>query len=200
MKRGAFSRIIPVILIVVIAIVAISALVALGRAIFSGDHGPSPVADTSEQSLLNTSADRSVQMTVRGPIVANENFQSHTIMVSPSQRSLTNYQGYLGTVTSNQTFGNNVPAYTQFVHALDKANLTKGTAFTGEKGDTQGICATGSMIEFTIYTGNTAVKHLWTSTCKGSPGSLDASVTQLENLFTVQIPGAKSSTSNQLPF
>lgn len=195
MNRSTLTRLIPVILIIVIAIVAIAALVALGRAIFSGGSSTPQATDTSESALLSTSGDRGVRMMVRGPIVASENFHTYTIDVSPSARSLTTYQGYDKNVTSNETLANTTPAYEQFVHALDKANLAKGTSFTGDKDDTRGICATGNVYEFAIYQSDNIIKHLWTSTCKGSPGSLDASVTQLQNLFTRQIPDASSVIS-----
>jgi len=32
-------------------------------------------------------------------------------------------------------------------------------------------------------------KHLWTSTCSGSKGSLIANTRQLQNLFIAQVPG-----------
>lgn len=193
MRRGAISRIIPVILIVVIAIVAISALVALGRAIFSGGGTATTTpTDTSEQSLLNTSADHGVKMIIRGPIVADENFRTYTFDITPNVRTLTTDQGYEHTVLNNKALANNTPGYEQFVYALDKANLARGTAFTGEKDDIRGVCATGNVYEFDIYVGDSTVKHLWTSTCKGSPGSLDANVSQLQNLFNQQIPGSNA--------
>jgi hypothetical protein len=189
------KRILPVILVIVIIIVAIIALVSLARAVFfSGSNAPSTeVVDVSRQALLNTTADRSVRMTVRGPIVADEVFQSYQINVTPSSRSLTTYTGYLDSVVDQQNLGNNSAAYEQFVYALDKADLAKGEAFEGEEDDTRGICATGRVYEFDIMNAGSAVKHLWTSTCNGSRGSLDASVEQLTELFTNQIPDASNT-------
>jgi len=144
----------------------------------------------SREALLNTSVGRSVTMTVRGPIVADEKFRSYKIDISADARTLKTYTGYLDTVVDETTLGNSVAAYDEFVHALDKADLTEGKQLAGEKNDTRGICATGSVYQFAIYDGTTSVKDLWTSTCNGSTGSLDASVTQLTNLFVRQIPGA----------
>ncbi|MNL50353.1 hypothetical protein D3C87_1733650 [compost metagenome] len=64
----------------------------------------------------------------------------------------------------------------------------KGTAFEGDKDDTRGICATGTVYEFETVQSGQAVKRLWTSTCSGSKGSLAASTSQLKNLFVGQIP------------
>lgn len=189
MQRGKLSRIIPIALVVIIIIIAISAIVSLGQAVFRGG-GSQPQADVGREALLNIGADRSVRMTVRGPIVADENFRSYRISVSPSSRTATTYKGYLQTVLDIKTFDNNTRAYDEFVHALDRANAMKGTAFEGDKDDTRGICASGVVYEFETVQAGQTVKRLWTSTCGGSKGSLAASTSQLKNLFVGQIPEA----------
>jgi len=186
------SRIIPIILVIVIIIIAIASLVSLARVVFfSGSSTETSQVDVSQDALLNTGMTHSVQMTVRGPIVADEEFHSYQIDISPTSRTLRTYNGYLGSVVNEVTLDNSVAAYEQFVFALDKANLTKGTELEGDKNDVRGICATGRVFEFAIINGTDVVKQLWTSTCKGSKGSLDASVDQLQSLFVAQIPGAE---------
>jgi len=191
------SRVLPIILVVVIIIIAIAALVSLTRVVFfSGRSTTSTVeVDTSKAALLDTTVTHSVRMTVRGPIVADEKFQSYQIDVSSSNRSLKTFTGYGGTIVDQTTLPNNVAAYEAFVYALDKANLSKGTELTEEKNDTRGICATGTLTTFTILDNSESVKELWTTTCSGSKGSLNASVAQLNNLFVKQIPGADSLIS-----
>jgi len=188
------SRILPIILVIVIIIIAIASLVSLARVVFfSGSSNDSAqTVDISRDSLLNTSVDHSVKMIVRGPIVADEKFYSYQISISPNSRTLTTYNGYLGTVVDQTNLGNSVPAYEQFVFALDKANLSKGTELEGDKNDVRGVCATGRVTEFEIINATNTVKKLWTSTCKGSSGSLDASVQQLTSLFATQIPGSSA--------
>lgn len=187
------SRILPIVLVVVIIIIAIASLVSLARVVFfSGSTTTTAQTDVSRDALLNTAVGHSVTMTVRGPIVADEKFRSYKIDISSSARTINTYTGYLDTVVDQNTLGNSVAAYDQFVHALDKANLTKGKQLEGDKNNTLGICATGNVYDFTILDGDTVVKDLWTSTCGGSRGSLDANVTQLTNLFTNQIPGASA--------
>lgn len=196
MARYSQSRFLPILLVVVVMIIAIVALVSLARAIFfSGDQSSETTQqiDVSREALLNTSEGHRVQMTIRGPIVADETFNSYRITVTPSSRSLVTYTGYLGGQIDEIRLGNNIPAYEEFVHALDKANLPVGTQFPEDKDDTRGICATGRIYEYEIINGDDVVKRLWTSTCKGSPGSLQASAEQLTNLFTVQIPNAREA-------
>jgi hypothetical protein len=190
------SRIIPIVLVVVIIIIAIASLVSLARVVFfSGSASKTDATDTSQVALLNTVVGHRVVMTVRGPIVADEKFHSYKIDISPDTRTIKTYTGYLDTIVDQNTLGNNVAAYDQFVHALDKANLVKGKQFEGDKNIKLGVCATGSVYDFSVLDGDTVVKDLWTSTCQGSPGSLDGSVTQLTNLFTNQIPGANTQIS-----
>lgn len=191
MQRGKFTRIIPIALVVIITIIAIAAIVSLGRAVFNGGDSR-PKEEIVREALLITSTDRSVAMTVRGPIVADENFRSYRITVSPDQRTLTTYKGYLETVVEGKSLGNNVRAYDEFVHALDRADAMKGVELEGDKDDARGICATGNVVEFNVMQNNETVKRLWTSTCSGSKGSLDASLTQLRTLFVEQIPDSRA--------
>ena len=196
MYRGEKTKILPVIIVLIVIAVAIAGLVAAGRAIFGGNQPTTTQPDISREALLNTASSRSVQMTVRGPIVAEEDFRSYRLTVSSSERSLTTYSGYLIQPIATRQLSNNTRAYDEFVHALDKANLVKGEVFTGEKDDIRGICATGRVYEFAVMDGTNTVKRLWTSTCKGSPGSLKASVRQLETLFLEQVPNNKELLKN----
>lgn len=186
------SRILPIILVIVIIIIAIAAIVSLARVVFfSGGSSAPAVTDVSREALLNTASGRSVTMTVRGPIVADEEFHSYKIDISASSRQLSTFKGYLGTVVDRVTLGNNVAAYEEFVHALDKADLADGAELEGDRNDIRGICATGRVYEFSILNDGDSVKTLWTSTCKGSTGSLDASVNQLTELFVNQVPDSE---------
>jgi hypothetical protein len=187
MYRGNSTRIVPVILVLIVIAIVIAALVSVGRAIFGGDT-QSGQPNAGRDALLDTSVGHSVRMTVRGPIVANEEFHSYQVSVDSSVRALTTYQGYLEQSIGSKSYGNNLKAYEQFVYALDKANFMDGDELTGDKNDTRGICATGLVYEFEVINSDSTVKRLWTSTCKGSPGSLKASVTQVKNLFLSQIP------------
>ena len=194
MARYRSSRILPAILILVIAIIVIVAIVSLFRIIFTSNGSPTPTqADTSRTALLDTSVGHSVKMTVRGPIVASEDFHSYTLAIDSTIRSLTTYSGYTDTVVDNVALGNDTPSYEQFVYALDKANLEKGVQLTGDANDLRGRCATGQLYDFQILDGSTVVKDLWTSTCTGSKGSLSANVGQLVSLFQAQIPNAQAT-------
>lgn len=188
MDRGGLRRLVPIIVVIIVAIISIAALVSLGRAIFSGG-GDSPTettVNTGKQALTSTLADRSVRMTVRGPIVANENFYSYTITANSSARNMTTYVGYVGQQIDSSQLENSTPAYEQFVYALDRANLMEGSASSND--DIRGICATGNVYEFEVLQGENSVQKLWTSTCSGSAGTLKANLGQVSRLFQLQIP------------
>jgi hypothetical protein len=96
--------------------------------------------------------------------------------------------GYTGKQVDNEQLDNSSEAYTQFVNALNRAKLMDGMPLIGDANDTKGVCATGMLYEFEVLQGTNSIQKLWTSTCKGSPGSLHASVTQVSSLFQRQIP------------
>ncbi|UTX51319.1 hypothetical protein KI440_03955 [Candidatus Saccharibacteria bacterium TM7i] len=195
MSRYSKNRILPTILAIVVIIVAIAGLVGLARLLFVGSAPKTPEVNVAREALLSTDAGSSVTMNVRGPIVADENFRSFQIVVSPSSREVKTFTGYLDAVIDEESLSNNVSAYTEFVHALDKANLTSGKQLEGDANDMRGICATGRITQFIIKRGGEPVQTLWTSTCSGSRGSLRASTEQLSQLFTRQIPNAPNYIS-----
>lgn len=196
MERSGLSRVIPIIIVIIVIAIAIWAMISLGRAMFGGSSSTTtePV-NNGKAALTQTTADRSVRMTVRGPIVASENFNSYTVTVTPSSRTMTTYVGYVGQQIKTEQLGNDTQAYTQFVSALSLANLMEGTPFTGDADNTSGICATGNVYQFEVLQGDNTVQKLWTSTCKGSPGSLKASLAQVFGLFRAQIPSFAKLTS-----
>lgn len=206
MYRNRSNRIFPIIIILVVLIALVAGLVTVGRYIFSSNTGEKSQEETKQdierKSLTTVDANRSVRMTVRGPIVANQEFRSYRISVSPSQNSYTVYKGYLDSVDSNKSYDNNTQAYEQFVYALDKADMTKpGKSSERQSSDLRGVCATGKIFLYEIVDGANVVHSYWTSTCKGSPGTFGASVNQVTNLFVNQIPDLDNTfTQQQLIF
>ena len=191
MDRSGAQRIIPIVLILIVIIVAIVALVSVARTLFfsgSDNNNTSQTVNSGKQALTNIQTGHSVRMTYRGPIVAQEKFHTYTITVSPEARNMTTYVGYLGQQVDTSQLTNNTQAYEQFVFALDRAKLMDGTPLTGDADDRRGICATGTVYEFDVLEGSSSIQNLWTSTCKGSAGSLKAVTSQVNRLFQLQIP------------
>lgn len=191
MYRGSGPRILPIIVIILIIAIVIAALVSVGRLFFTSsdtsDTQPGETTDSVVAALQNTNDSRGVRWTVRGPIVADEDFRSYQITVSPTERTFVTYAGYLDQVVDVKTYSNNTEAYEQFVYALDKAGVGKTREAKSE--DFRGACATeGFGYKFETLSGETADHTLWTTTCKGSKGTMTASPAQTHALFANQIP------------
>lgn len=196
MQRSNGARLFPLFIILIVVALVIAAIVSIGRAVFnSGDTTSEDTAlvDRGREALLKTDLARSVEMTVRGPIVAEESFQLYRVTVSPNERKMDVLKGYLEERTAGKTLDNNTRAYEQFVFALDKANMMKANSQADDEdiNDLRGICASGYVYEFAVLNNAQEVERLWTSTCDGSKGTLDASKEQLSGLFLDQVPGSE---------
>lgn len=198
--RNSISRFIPILLVIIITIVAVAAVIAIGRALF-GDGGspnntqPNPNIEDTKTALLSTDVDRSVRLTVRGPIVANENFRSYSITITPDSREMITYEGYLDNQIDRKRLDNNTKAYAELVYALDKRKMMDGKDLTDEQNDLRGICASGKIYKFETIKNNSVVKSLWTSDCSGSKGSAQANVNEILDMFLKQIPDGKKMAS-----
>lgn len=192
-RRNSFSRFVPILLVIVITIVAVAAVIAIGRALFGkNDSGQTDQnVNTGQVALLSTEEGRAVRLTVRGPIVANENFRSYSVIISPSSRDMTTYEGYLDKEINQKKLDNNVKAYMELVYALDKRKMMNGTQLTEQQNDLRGICASGKVYKFETLKDNSVVKSLWTSDCSGSKGSAQANVNEILDMFLKQIPDGK---------
>ena len=73
---------------------------------------------------------------------------------------------------------------------FDKANA--GTTREASDEDFRGVCATqGFAYKFETLSDELPDHMLWTTTCKGSKGTLAANTTQVHALFVNQIPDFK---------
>lgn len=195
MYRGSKPRIVPLLIAVVVIGLLIAGLVSLGRLIFlpnssSNQQSKSASQPVLQDEVLKTTADRSVRYTVRGSLVADENFRSYQITISPTERTIVEYKGYLSEVTNTRTFGNNFAAYDEFVHALSNADIGKTRSISDD--DMRGVCATnGRLYQFETLAEGKTTRSIWTSTCSGSPGTMTAKISQVHALFVNQIPDFK---------
>ncbi len=193
MYKGSKPKIIPILIAVIIIALIVAALVSLGRVLLTGNTGTNQTNATTESEkiradLLDTSNGRAVRFTERGPIIADEEFKSYQIVITPTTRSYTTYNGYLDRVISSKVYQNNDKAYEELIYALDKAYVYKVRDTQGND-DIRGVCATnGRVYVFETTNIDTATHTLWTSTCKGSLGNMGATLSQIKALFVNQVP------------
>jgi anionic cell wall polymer biosynthesis LytR-Cps2A-Psr (LCP) family protein len=188
MYRGTSARLFPIVIVIVIIAIVVMTIVTVGRAIFGGNSAGQVNTDTASNNLVNTSVNSSVRMRIRGPIVASEDFKTTQIEISPNKRTAAAFIGYSMQPAGSAILDNTTKGYEEFVYALNRANLMKGTQLAGDDDDTRGVCATGYLYEFDMLSNDKSVKHLWTSSCRGINGSLRTSLSQVKALFTKQIP------------
>lgn len=191
MNRDGFTRFIPVILFVAVVVLIVAAFISISRGLFGESE---PVDDPGRTSLTNTGSDRSVRMTVRGPIIAEEEHRSYQISISPDKREFTSYQGYLDRPIDRQQLDNNSQAYEEFVYALDRYGLMVGSEGENEDNDLRGRCPTGTLYEFETVNAGNVVKRLWSSSCRGDDATLQADRGDVTELFRDQIPEIRKLT------
>lgn len=183
------NQLLPVILIVIIVVVSVAAVVALARTLFFGQDATGNDKEVTERNeLIETTADRSVRMTIRGGLTADEKFRSYQITISPAARVMTTYSGYLDQQVDSVQLENNTRAYEEFVYALNRAGMMGGTPLKGEDDDRRGLCPGGKIIEFETMQNSQSTKELWTTTCSGVKGSFKGNSGQVSDMFLAQIP------------
>lgn len=198
---NSFYRFVPVLVIIVVTIAIVAIVIAVGRALIGGGgesqgNGAATQVDEGRTALLSTDLSRSVRLTVRGPIVADEKHRSYQVTIGPESRVMTTYEGYVETALESTRLKNNLPAYEELVHALDKRKMMNGRTVTVDQNDLRGICATGRVYQFETMMNSSAVRSLWTSDCSGSRGSAQADVGEIVSMFMQQIPdGEKMARS-----
>lgn len=193
MYRGN-SKVLPVVLIVIVMIVAIFAVVAVGRALLGRNTPAEPADDRASRALVTADADHSVRMTLRGPIVADEDFNSYQIEVSPIGRRMTTYRGYQNHVLEDTRLSNSTDAYVEFTHALNRIEFTNERELTEEQDDIRGVCPEGRLYTFEILQAQSVIKQLWTSSCRDAQGSFAGNAVDARDLFLKQIPESNAKT------
>jgi len=187
------ARFIRITLIIAIIVIVVFGFVSATRYLFFPSDTSTSQADAGKTALLSSSADRSVRMNVRGDIVADEDFRSYQMIITPNERIYIAYKGYMNQQIDKVSLVNNIPAYEQFIYALYGADFMKGNELTGDSNELRGVCASGKLYEFQILKSEKVIKKLWTTSCSGLRGSLKASLTQINSLFNDQIPDVQSN-------
>lgn len=177
---------------IVVLILSAWGIATLARNVFDGESTPSSTSekvDLTEYIRPNTS----VKVTVEGPIVADEKFESYEIEVGQDFRRITVYKGYGKSVVAQKSYDNNDQAFDQFMRALAKVGFTNAIATTSS--DERGTCATGSRYTYELKDFDESVQRLWGVSCSANNGSFAGSGPSVRALFKAQIPDYKDIAS-----
>ena len=170
-------------------IMVVVVLLALNAAGNKNSDSKEAAFDPGESALTTIHDSSGVRMTVRGKIVADEVHNSYQITIRPLSKTMSVYQGYLGTLVKSKVDTNNFEAYTEFAYALAHAGLMKGKESSV---DTRGICPSGTLTTFELFDGDRVVKTLWHTSCSKDVESYIGKYSDVEKLFTNQIVDHKT--------
>jgi hypothetical protein len=152
--------------------------------------GPKPVIKAPLSDYASTSS--IVRLTVSGPIVGDQQFESYQISVGRDQVAIETRRGYQASTIDQKNYSNNQEAYFSFLRALDFAGFTKGDKNSPNK-DERGTCAAGDRFIVQVKNNNSDVQRFWTSTCRGQGGNFKGNIAQVRQLFNSQVPSADFS-------
>lgn len=142
---------------------------------------------TVQQLADFASTNAVVRMTIDGPINADQDHQSVQITVGNDDTTYQQFQGYQGTVTSQQAFTNNQAAYSNFLFALGHAGYLLGDdnkLLDNEKG----YCPLGDRYVFELIEGGNTIQRYWATSCSKTPNTYKGNLSLTITLFQAQVP------------
>lgn len=177
-------------------LVAIGLIVLVFILVLHGFSGGNKNKATKTQTALvdYATTNTTMQLTMDGPITADQKHQGIRISVGRSESKIELYQGYQNDVTLTKTYANNQDGYAQFLRALDLAGYTKKNTDASRR-DERGVCATGKRYIYEIM-GSGDTQRTWSSSCSNGQGSFIGNGPQVRTLFEQQIPEYSQLTTN----
>lgn len=160
-----------------------------------GDGNKAKVAKTSKPLVSYASTDSEVQMTIDGPVEADQTHKQVRITVDKSHARLEQINGYDGSVTSSKDYVNNQSAYANFLAALGHAGFTAGDTSDTAVKDERGYCPQDNRYIFELKQGGQEIQRFWASSCD-KPRTYLGMLRLTTELFEKQIPNYDDQVSN----
>ncbi len=124
--------------------------------------------------------------TVRGPIVANEEYTQLRMSVSKVGRTIEVLKGYDSRVEKTETLPNSPEAYRAFLDALSAAQFAARRDH--ETGDKRTTCVTGDHYSYSMSIGAEKKVDSWTTSCSLAQGNFAGNFGATADLFRKQFP------------
>ncbi len=172
-------------------LIAIGLIVLLFVIILKHGNGPK-VQPFNLSSYANTGA--VTQLTISGPVTADQTHQSVQISVGATQTTFQIMQGYQGRVTISKTFENNQSSYSVFLQALTVSGFGRGTNV--QIPNKYGYCATGETYTYELVENGSDILNYWSTSCGTSYGNFRGNTPQTVALFQAQVPNYDTLTEN----
>lgn len=172
-------------------LIAIGLIVLLFVVILRSGGGPKQ-KQINLDSYASTGA--VAQLTIDGPITADQTHQAVQIAVNANQTTFQVLQGYEGQVQTTKTFEANQASFSVFLHALNLAGFSQGNNASSVSDD-RGYCPGGDRYIFELQQNGSDVFRYWATAC-GGQGSSKAQVSTVLSLFQAQVPDYDDLTGN----
>ncbi len=158
-----------------------------------GDNKPKQGSKVSTGTTIvdYANTDVAVRFTEEGKINARENHRVLQITVSQSERTITLFDGFQGSVLKNQTFLNDQDSYRALLAGLQNSGYTK-TQIVTKNVNPIASCPNGKRFRYDIVEGANLKQSLWSSTCSSTKGTFAGRSSEVQTLFRNQIPDYSS--------
>lgn len=180
----------------ILAIIGVAILAIVFFVISLGTHRAPKAISPNLTDYINT--DTTVQLTIEGPVTANEKYYSRTITIGRNVRTVQFYKTYANELTKSQDYANNQDAFDDFMHALAGMGFDKQRKGTGDV-DEKGMCPNGQRYVYEIIDSGTIKQRLWSDSCSTSERSFGGNGPAVRELFINQIPDYQSMLSSENP-
>lgn len=143
--------------------------------------------------LKNTGS--KLKFTIKGPIVADEDYREIVFEISQGTRSVKFFKGYNLVLEKEKKLPNNYSAYEALAGALYSSGfMTERANVKNKKYENQ--CSSGKVYNAELLDSDNKVKKsLWITSCNSKSGTLLASPTTILNLFKKQFPDYNTFSS-----
>ncbi|MGD0284590.1 MAG: hypothetical protein ABSB12_03290 [Candidatus Saccharimonadales bacterium] len=140
---------------------------------------PTPLVDYANTNTI-------VEMTIDGPVTADQNHNSVQMIVGQSNSEINIIQGYQNNVINTQSYQNNSASYGVFLRSLDLAGYSEGKN-DPNLADYRGYCPTGDVYIYQILNGTSTIEQYWSTSC-GGQGTFKGNDSLIQTLFDAQFP------------
>lgn len=173
-------------------LVSIGLIITLIILLFSGSSSPKQATPKLLSSYAGTNA--VVQMTIDGPVTAQQTHTQVRVTVGRDQATFQQFQGYDGIIVKSKSYDNTANSYNVFLRALAHAGFTQGNK-NATINDSTGYCPLGEVYTFELIDSGNQLEKFWTTSC-GSPKTFTGNASLVTSLFRSQIPDYQTLIQN----
>ena len=182
-----FARYAIGVLMIVVVIVLLVVGFNLIKNIFKKDTSKQATTSKKVDLLAAPQKDQTVQFTIIGPVVGEEEHYSIRIKVDRDFRTIEVVRGYDNTIVKSEEIANTLEAYEAFVAALTGAGFTRTVPPEG-RGDELQSCPLGRKFSYEVEPGTSDSFHAWSNSCGNKQGTFSGNGAIIQTLFQRQIP------------